>query len=215
MTSILYIRAMGHETPAFLELPGAKAMTAKFLREISEADFDRFDAILVPAHIDQKGFSRFSPALVRFLNRGGTLVFNGHLVYPVLPELESFIAAPGGHMEDLIVERVGEHPVFEGVDEHDLSFRRGVAGFYGRGANPPPPGARILHRLKASGLPLDWYWERPAGGRILMHGGNTLWMYVDDATSAARIAPQLLDWLATLPARRACDGTCKKTPRAA
>jgi hypothetical protein len=97
-------------------------------------------------------------------------------------------------VKDLIVERVNAHPVFEGVDCHDLSFRRGVAGFYGRGANPAPEGAVVLHRLQADGSPLDWVWQRPAGGQIFMHGGNTLWMYINDSTSAARIAPQLLAW---------------------
>lgn len=216
MASLLYIRSMGHETPSFLELPEAKGMTVKHLREIAEADFDTHDAILVPAHVDQRSLSRFSGALTRFLNRGGTLVFNGHLVYPVLPELEFFVPARGGHMEDLIVMRVGEHPIFDGVDTNDLSFRRGVAGFYGRGANPPPPGAHVIHRLEADGSPLDWYWERPQGGRVFMHAGNTLWMYVDDAVSASRIAPQLLRWLQE-PAsgRPACDGACKKRAHAA
>lgn len=195
MTSILYLRAIGHEFPSFLALPEAEGVIARHVRELGEADFDRFDAILVPAHIDQRALASHSAGLTRFLNRGGTLVFNGHLVYSVLPELESFVPAPGGHLDDLIVERVGEHPVFAGVEVQDLSFRRGVAGFYGRGANPPPAGAVVLHRLKADGSPLDWYWERPQGGRILMHGGNTLWMYVDDDTSAARIGPQLLCWL--------------------
>jgi hypothetical protein len=199
MTSILYLRAIGHEFPSFLKLPEAEDVTAKHLRELSDEDFERFDAILVPAHIDQKGLSRKSAALTRFLDRNGTLVFNGHLVYPVFPELEFFVPAKGGHKDDLIVETTGEHPVFEGVSDHDLSFRRGVSGFYGRGANQPPAGATILHRLKADHSPLDWYWERPRGGRLLMHGGNTLWMYVDDDTSAARIAPQLLRWLKTGP----------------
>ncbi len=195
MTSILYVRAVGHEFPSFLALPEAEGVVTRHVRELEAADFDRFDAIVVPGHIDQRGFSAHSENLGRFLDRGGTLVFNGHLVYPVLPELAMFVPAAGGHLDDLIVERVAEHPVFAGVDVHDLSFRRGVAGFYGRGANPPPPGAIVLHRLKADASPLDWYWERPQGGRILMHAGNPLWMYVDDDTSAARIAPQLLRWL--------------------
>ncbi|MQU27184.1 hypothetical protein GHO29_11870 [Pseudomonas helleri] len=53
----------------------------------------------------------------------------------------------------------------------------------------------ILHRLHAEDLPVDWLWQRPGGGQVLMHGGNTMWMYQNDPTSAARIVPQLLDWL--------------------
>jgi hypothetical protein len=91
---------------------------------------------------------------------------------------------------------VSEHPVFAGVDTDDLSFRKGVAGFYGRGHNPPPAGARVLQRLSSpDGPPLDYVYHRPDGGRVLMHSGNDLWMYANDETSARRIAPQLLDWI--------------------
>ncbi|MFT3759870.1 hypothetical protein [Thauera sp.] len=195
MSSILYVRAVGHEFPSFLQLPEAQGVVTRHVRELGAADFARFDVIIVPAHIDQRAFAGHSAELERFLDKGGTLVFNGHLVYPVLPELAMFVQAAGSRKDDLLVERTAAHPVFDGVDVHDLSFRRGVAGFYGRGANPPPPGAIVLHRLKADRSPVNWYWERPQGGRILMHSGNPLWMYVNDDTSAARIAPQLLRWL--------------------
>ncbi|MDR2679076.1 MAG: hypothetical protein LBB51_06525 [Zoogloeaceae bacterium] len=195
MPDILYIRAMGHESLAFLELATHHNVEAHFLRELTEADFSRYKAILVPAHVDQRGLARFHDAIGDFLDAGGLLVFNGHLTYPVIPGLAPFVPAPGGGRDDLIVERVGEHPVFADVDVTDLSFRRGVAGFYGRGENPLPEGAIALHRLQKSGAILDWYWERPQGGRILMHSGNPLWMYVGDDCSAARIAPQLLQWV--------------------
>ncbi|MDY0072916.1 MAG: hypothetical protein RBR77_09740 [Thauera sp.] len=195
MSAILYVRPVGHEFPSFLALPEAEGMRSCSVHELKAADFEQADAIIVPSHVDQRALAAHAEALEVFLDRGGSLVFNGHLVYPVLRGLECFVPARGGRVEDLLVERVAEHPVFEGVELQDLSFRRGVAGFYGRGANPPPPGAQVLHRLKGDGSPVDWYWERPAGGRVLMHGGNPLWMYVDDPSSAARIAPQLLRWL--------------------
>lgn len=97
---------------------------------------------------------------------------------------------------DLEVIRVADHPVWEGVDTADLTFRRGVAGFYGRGANPPPPGARIIHVLGPGRHPVD-YEVRPAvGGRLLVHAGADLWNYADSGNTAARMMPQLLDWIA-------------------
>jgi hypothetical protein len=208
MPSILYLRSMGHEFPEFLHLAEREAIAARYLREVSDDELIACDALLVPAHIDQKGLARREAALIRFLDKGGTLVFNGHLVYPMLGLLP-FAPSAGGHKDDLVIERVNAHPVFDGVDDGDLSFRRGVSGFYGRGANPPPPGAVILHRMKADHAPLDWFWERPQGGRILMHAGNTMWMYLGDDSSAARIAPQLLAWLkSTSGKRKTCDGKC-------
>ena len=34
----------------------------------------------------------------------------------------------------------------------------------------------------------------PAGGEILCHAGNDLWMYIDDTRSTGRIVPQLIAW---------------------
>lgn len=193
--AILHISSISHEMGSFLQLPEAEGIVSTPVHKLGELDLTAFDAILAPAHIDQRALATQSAALLQFLDHGGTLVFNGHLVYPVLPGLASFAPAPRRGLRELQVERVREHPVFDGVDTQDLSLRRGVAGFYARGGNPPPPGARVLHRLLVDHSPVDWIWQRPEGGQLLMHSGNTMWMYVDDKTSAARIAPQLLRWL--------------------
>lgn len=192
---VLHIRAISHELPAFTKLLVEHGMESVSLRDLNTQDFIDRKVILIEAHIDQRALLGHKEVLCRHLNEGGTLVFNGHLVYPIFDGLEMFQVASGRGVKDLIVERVNPHPVFEGVDCDDLSFRRGVAGFYARGANPPPPGAIVLHRLQADGSALDWVWQRPQGGQVFMHSGNPMWMYLNDLTSAARIAPQLLAWI--------------------
>ncbi|MEL7938438.1 MULTISPECIES: hypothetical protein [Pseudomonas] len=195
MSSILHIRAVSHELPAFVARLEALGIDSLSLRQMSDEHFAGRSAILVEGHVDQRALLTHRDALRRHLDAGGTLVFNGHLVYPIFDGLADFVVAPRRGVKELEVERVNPHPVFDGVDCHDLSYRRGVAGFYARGANPPPPGAVVLHRLRADGSPIDWVWQRPDGGQVFMHSGNNLWMYINDDTSAARIAPQLLDWV--------------------
>ena len=85
--------------------------------------------------------------------------------------------------------------MFAGGDPEHLTFRRGVAGFYARGGNPPPDGARVLNTLGPDALAVDWVLALPGGGRLLTHSGNDLWMYAGSADSAGRIVPQLFDWL--------------------
>lgn len=192
---MLHLRSVAYEPMCFDRAVTERGMQSLSMRDVSAPTLAGRTAILVEAHIDQRALLALKPALTRHLDQGGTLVFNGHLIYPLVDGLESFQVAEQRGVKDLQVIRVNPHPVFAGVDCHDLSFRRGVSGFYGRGANPAPEGALVLHRLAAQALPVDWVWQRPQGGQIFMHGGNTMWMYQNDPTSAARIVPQLLDWL--------------------
>lgn len=77
----------------------------------------------------------------------------------------------------------------------DLTFRRGVAGFYGRGYYPDlPPEALVVHGIGVDARPLDAVYPHGAG-EVLLHGGNDLWGYAGDDTTAARMTPQLVGWL--------------------
>ena len=195
MKSILYIRPLGHEPASFLDRPDAQGIVQQRVYDLPDLDLTQHGAILVSAHTDQRAFALCGKQITAFLDAGGLLIFNGHIAYPFLPELTPFVPTLGFGLHLLQIHRTAAHPVFDGVDPYDLTFRRGVAGFYGRGHNPPPPGAEVLHRLSGDDAPVDWVWERPAGGTIFMHGGNNLWMYADDSTSAARITPQLIAWI--------------------
>ena len=195
MKPILFLRALGQGAVSFPLQPTAGAVVSRRVYDLPELDLQAFGAILVSAHTDQRALAACDRQLVGFLDAGGVLVFNGHLAYPFLPELQVFVPVDGRGLGALQVRRCAEHPVFDGVDPKDLTFRRGVAGFYGRGSNPPPPGAEVLHTLSGSNAPLDWLWQRPGGGLVFMHAGNDLWMYSGDSSSAARMTPQLLAWL--------------------
>lgn len=162
--------------------------------DLSDIDLSPYAALMLPAHLDQRFFGTLTTRIEGFLADGGTLVFNGHVAWPMLPEFQTFVPLENQSLENLIIHRLADHPVFEGVDTHHLTFRRGVAGFYARGYNPPPKGAIALHGVGPDRLPCDWIYHRPEGGRILMHAGNDLWMYAGSGDSTARIVPQLCLW---------------------
>ena len=163
---------------------------------LEHADLSAYRALLVPAHLDQRFFGTLTGKISAFLDGGGTLVFNGHVAWPMLPEFAPFVVLPKVSLATLEVHRLTDHPVFAGVDARELTYRRGVAGFYARGHNPPPVGAVPLHGLGPARAPCDWVYSRPAGGRILMHAGNDLWMYAGSSDTTARIVPQLCRWAA-------------------
>src|SRR5690606_36422086 len=97
-----------------------------------------YAALLLPIHADQRFLQQYRNDVDAYLDSGGTLIFNGHAAYPFAREISSFVPVEDARMTDYEIEMLEPHPAFEGVAPYDLSFRRGVAGFYGPGSNPPP-----------------------------------------------------------------------------
>jgi hypothetical protein len=165
------------------------------LYRLPDADLAGGRALLLGPHVDQLFLAAHGRVLDGFLRLGGRLVVCAQVVRPFAPGLPLFVPVRYRGVPDLTVHRLADHPVWRGVRTHDLTFRRGVAGFYGRGYYPGlPTGALVVHGLGTPPLPLDAVY--PVGaGEVLLHGGNDLWGYAGEDTSAARMAPQLVDWL--------------------
>lgn len=194
-TGILYLHNWIGGGPAAIvggDNPQAHAVS---LYAFEDTDLTNVHSILIPAHTDQRYLLTQKSRLEMFLNKGGTLVVNGHITYPFLDCLRPFEAVTYQGIHSLRVQRVSHHPIFEGVDPEHMTFRRGVAGFYARGSNPVAPGAVVIHTLGQDAMPIDWQLTLPNGGRLFMHSGNDLWMFHGSADSTHRIVPQLFNWL--------------------
>lgn len=164
--------------------------------DLERTALSRARGLLLGLHSDQRYLASRRGQLEAFLAGGGTIVVCGHIGHPFLAELSRFQPIPGYRVDDLAVNREADHPVWAGVDPADLSKRRGVAGFYGRGSNPPPPGASIINSLGPSRCPVDFDCRPAVGGRLLVHAGADLWGYFGSGNSSERIMPQLFDWIA-------------------
>jgi hypothetical protein len=164
------------------------------LYDLPALHLNNFSSLLVSMHVDQRFLASRVEQVASFLQDGGTVVANGHLAYPFLPGITGFHALENYGLKDLSVRRLLDHAIWAGVSESDLTFRRGVAGFYGRAWHEPPDGATVVHALGTPDRPLDFIY-RVGRGRVLFHGGNDLWQYGGGADSAGRILPQLLHWM--------------------
>lgn len=162
---------------------------------LPDLDLEPYPAVLVAGMVDQELLRRQRDVIAGVLERGGTVVFCGHLHRRWLPGCRRFVPAGISSFRHYAVELPDEpHPVFAGVDAEDLTFRRGVAGFFARGHHPPPPGAEILARLHG-GQPTTWVDTTTTPGRILVHAGINLLRYAWEESSATRVPGQLLAWL--------------------
>lgn len=195
MNRIVYLNHWSGNGPAALTGGDSPPVTAEPLYALQHLDLSGARALLVSANTDQRYLLSQRERLEAWLLAGGAMVLNGHVAYPFLRWLAPFVPGAARGVEGLRLHRAAAHPVFDGVDPAHLTFRRGVAGFYARGGNPPPPQAQVLNTLGPDAQPVDWVLTLPGGGRLLTHSGNDLWMYAGSADSTARIVPQLLDWL--------------------
>jgi hypothetical protein len=177
-------------------LDGDGVVTAD-VYDLSGLDLEPYAALLVAGMVDQEYLMTCRDTVARFLGRGRVVVFCGHLFRPWLPGCPPFVPAAiatvgdyAVHVEEAPLERI---PVFASVDPDDLTYRRGVAGFFARGHHDPPPGATVLARL-AGGQPITWVDEQATPGAVLVHAGADLLGYGADDSSASRVGPQLVDW---------------------
>lgn len=162
--------------------------------DITETDFETAPAVLTTMHLDQIRAQSWQPYFSRLLARGGRIALSGHIMRPFLDGLSPYIAAERPGRGGLVLTVLAEHPIFSGIDRIACGSRRGVAGFYGRGHNPMPPGAVALTGLGPTHAPIDWIWDTLEGGSVFSHAGNDLWGVSEDNETTARLISNLVAW---------------------
>jgi hypothetical protein len=149
---------------------------------LEDVEFDKYKAILVSMHIDQYVLSSMKPRLEKFLKDGKKLFFNGHIIKPFLDGLSEYIPMENPDLYDFKVKELASHPIFDGFEIERLNLRKGVAGFFGRGSNPAPKGAKILLGFRGGEVACDWEYMTPNGGILYVHSGNDLWMCFEEGS---------------------------------
>ncbi len=173
--TVLYVHSAFGEPPAPVRdaAEGGKIEIA-VQSDLSAERLMMARGIITGNQLDQDAFLTLRPALEAFLDSGGRWFFNGHVMRPLIAGLERYQRMANPCRSDFAQTRLAPHPIFEGIDIAHLETNKGVAGFYGRGANPMPDGARVVTGLRDGTVPVDWVWCRPAGGCFFSHAGNDL-----------------------------------------
>ena len=166
--------------------------------DLEHSDLCAFSCLIISNSADQRYLQRRRAQLQSYLEQGGRIAFSGHVAYPFLDALSPYQPTPEPGLAGLQVHNLGQHPIWAGISDADLTFRKGVAGFYGRGYNPPPPGALVTATLGTQQtLPLDWILRLPSGGELLVHAGNDFLSF-SNAPSAVGMHAAFFDWAAGL-----------------
>jgi hypothetical protein len=118
------------------------------------------------------------------------------VVCPFVDGMLPFVPMASKRRADFELQRLAAHPVFAGISAIEHTEQKGVAGFYGRGHNPPLAGALALTGIGPDSLPVDWEWLLPNGGGLFVHSGNDIWSAADDASVNSLVAARLVSWSA-------------------
>lgn len=169
--------------------------------QLAKADLSRFSVLVIPSMIDQEHLAAHRAVIRTYLDGGGVLVFGGQLHRDWLPGAARFQVIDPPSLQAYRVTEIAEHPIFEGVKPDDLTFRRGVAGFFARGYHPPPAGAEVLIRLSGR-QPVTYLDRVSTAGTIVLQSNGDLLGYANEHSTAARIPAQLIDWAVEEAARR-------------
>jgi len=192
----LYIESDDGPPPGPLE-PLIASGDVRVVRQVDLAPADLRGArgLITTAYLDQIDFAARQESLWTFLSDGGRIAFNGHVLRAFVDGMQPFVPLASPRRSDLSLTRMSPHPVLDDIPMAALETRMGVAGFYGRGHNPPLPGATLVTGIGPARAPVDWEWLLPGGGGLFVHAGNNIWGNCDEKAVRHLIAERLVAWL--------------------
>ncbi|MGJ9384396.1 aspartate/tyrosine/aromatic aminotransferase [Salipaludibacillus sp. CF4.18] len=162
--------------------------------DLPTLSLDSYIGLIVPRIADEEFLFREKEIIKDFLNQG-------KIVCSFVQNFRSWL--PGNtlwkktdlNLKDHRVTFKKKHPIFTGVDEYDLNFKEGVAGFFYRGTIEPPSEAEVIiedHR----GYTVMYIDHHSTKGTILSTAGADLLGYAGSTPSTAQnIGPQLFKWI--------------------
>lgn len=164
------------------------------LYELPTTDLTRYKCLSIDGLADQEFLYKHRELIRDFLNQRKVLVFSGNLYLDWLPGGAPFIPKEINNYLDYDVSIHHPHPIFEGVLPEDMTYKKGVTGFFARGHHPLPRGAEVLLTL-AGDVPITYIDRHSTQGTILAHSGNDLFCYRETENTTARISGQLVQWV--------------------
>jgi len=163
--------------------------------ELPNADLSPYICMIITGSVDQEFMMKHKAIIRDFLDSGKVVVFGGHLFRSWLPGAGHFIPRTIHEHWDYHITPVNpDHPFFAGVELHELTYRKGVAGFYARGHHPMPQGAEALLQLPG-GEPTMYIDRVSTQGTLLVSAGATLLSYGLPEMTTAVMKPRVLAWI--------------------
>jgi len=163
---------------------------------LPEIDLASYKCLVLTGFADQEFLYEERHIIREFLGNKKVVVFSGNLVTDWLPGGKSFIPKEIKSFKDYEVSIAKPHPIFNGVLEDDMTYNKGVTGFFARGHHPLPEGAEVLLTLPGND-PITYIDRQSTNGTIIVHVGFDLFGYMqsDSKKTTDRIGKQLVQFV--------------------
>ncbi|MFJ7914860.1 MULTISPECIES: hypothetical protein [unclassified Lysinibacillus] len=162
--------------------------------DFAYANLEKVDVILIPNFVDQEFLYSQREKIAAFLEEKKIVVYCGHLFREWLPGCGPFMPQLIRNYKDYEVFPTADSSIFQGVTTEDMTFKKGVAGFFARGYHHAPDDAEILLTF-SNGKTVTYVDRTTTNGIILVHAGRDLLGYANESKSTDLIRPQFLSWL--------------------
>ncbi|QGM32451.1 phosphate starvation-inducible protein PhoH [Bacillus sp. N3536] len=163
--------------------------------QLTHHNLEPYCCIVVHDFADQEYLYKNRAIIEGFLEAGKIVIFGGHLFREWLPGCPIFTPRTIESHEDYNVYKKINHPIFEGVDTDDMTYNKGVAGFFARVTHSPvPAGSDVLLTFR-DGMAITYIDRQSTKGTILVHSGRDLFAHRMQNKSTDRISTQLLQWI--------------------
>lgn len=163
--------------------------------QLTQHNLEPYCCIVVHDFADQEYLYKNRAIIEDFLEAGKIVIFGGHLFRAWLPGCPIFTPRTIESHEDYNVYKKIDHPIFEGVDTDDMTYNKGVAGFFARVTHSPvPAGSDVLLTFR-DGMAITYIDRQSTKGTILVHSGRDLFAHRMQNKSTDRISTQLLQWI--------------------
>ncbi|MCX2683607.1 hypothetical protein OQH60_06975 [Campylobacter sp. MIT 21-1685] len=161
--------------------------------ELSKEEFLLHKILIIPMEVDQVLLYENRQQLQKFLELGGVLLSFTQIYLDWLPIQAFYIPSSVPIKERDIVTT--EHFITQGVKDYDLSYRRGVKGFFSRGFMKAPCKAEIF--LKDSEGECVAFIDSAStkGAIIVSAGADLLGFGLFENSTAKRLGLNLLLWV--------------------
>lgn len=159
----------------------------------NEHGLEKFNIIIFPYDIDQILLYDNKNQIKNFLDSGGIVLNFTQTYLEYIPKLPFYVASKTPIKDRNILTT--EHFITKGVKDYDISYRRGVKGFFSRGSIKAPSEAEIF--LKDSDGGCVGYADSTSTKGLIVHtaGADLLGFGLFESSTAKRLGLNLLLWI--------------------